>query len=136
MIIFVVNYSNKSLFFNLQDTKGMTCLHVAVRQGHADLIKLLLKTGRFDINEKVYKVFLGTGFVGLTVLQRGGHFAVSISNVFFINPENQVPLSTLFFLSLYFVPYVYNNITENGMKMVLIAGAPFVVSHFRKPPYL
>ena len=54
MIIFVVFYeSNKSLFCNLQDTKGMTCLHVAVRQGHADLIKLLLKTGRFDINEKV-----------------------------------------------------------------------------------
>lgn len=109
----------------------MTCLHVAVRQGHADLIKLLLKTGRFDINEKVYKVFLGTGFVGLTVLQRGGHFAVSISNVFFINPENQVPLSTLFFLSLYFVPYVYNNITENGFD----CWRPFRGLTFQKTPF-
>lgn len=31
----------------------MTCFHLAVRQGHIDLIKLLLKTGQFDINEKV-----------------------------------------------------------------------------------
>ena len=31
----------------------MTCFHLAVRQGHTDLIKLLLKTGQFDINEKV-----------------------------------------------------------------------------------
>ncbi|PFX17666.1 Histone-lysine N-methyltransferase EHMT1 [Stylophora pistillata] len=35
-----------------KDTKGMTCLHLAARQGHTDLIKLLLKTGKFDINEK------------------------------------------------------------------------------------
>ena len=31
----------------------MTCFHLAVRQGHTDLIKLLLKTEQFDINEKV-----------------------------------------------------------------------------------
>ena len=31
----------------------MTCLHLAARQGHPDLIKLLLNTGKFDMNEKV-----------------------------------------------------------------------------------
>lgn len=35
-----------------KDTKGMTCLHLAARQGHPDLIKLLLNTGKFDMNEK------------------------------------------------------------------------------------
>ena len=33
----------------------MTCFHLATRQGHTDLIKLLLKSGKFDINEKVRK---------------------------------------------------------------------------------
>ena len=41
---------------SLQDTKGMTCFHLATRQGHTDLMKLLLKSGKFDINEKVRKV--------------------------------------------------------------------------------
>ena len=53
MVIIVYYVSNNSLFLNLQDSKGMTCFHVAVRQGHSDLIKLLLKTGQFEINEKV-----------------------------------------------------------------------------------
>ncbi|XP_067056627.1 histone-lysine N-methyltransferase EHMT2-like isoform X1 [Acropora muricata] len=35
-----------------KDSKGTTCFHLAVRQGHADIIKILFKTGQFDINEK------------------------------------------------------------------------------------
>ena len=37
----------------LQDTGGMTCFHLATRLGHTDLIKLLLKTGKFGIDQKV-----------------------------------------------------------------------------------
>ena len=37
----------------LQDTGGMTCFHLAARHGHTDLIKLLIKTGKFDIDQKV-----------------------------------------------------------------------------------
>ena len=31
----------------------MTCLHVAARRGHTDLLSLLYGTGKFDINQKV-----------------------------------------------------------------------------------
>lgn len=39
--------------FVLQDAEGSTCLHLAAKKGHYDVVQYLLSNGQMDVNCQV-----------------------------------------------------------------------------------
>lgn len=41
------------MVFVLQDAEGSTCLHLAAKKGHYDVVQYLLSNGQMDVNCQV-----------------------------------------------------------------------------------
>lgn len=49
----VMLFLRTSLVFVLQDAEGSTCLHLAAKKGHYDVVQYLLSNGQMDVNCQV-----------------------------------------------------------------------------------